>query len=164
MPDFKCYPITNPNASFLYCPSYAAAILFATLFGLTVVSHTAQAILHKKPFAVVVTMGAAWECAGYIFRILSIQNQLATGVDTAQILLILLAPLWINAFVYMVLGRMVHFHLTNDRVYGIKARRITLIFVLFDITSFVVQAIGGVMTTPSSSASTQMLGLHIYMG
>jgi hypothetical protein len=152
MPNFKCYPISNPNAQWNYCPSYSAAILFICLFGLTTLTHILQAILHKKPFAWVVIMGGAWETSGYIFRTLSVEHQLNTAFATAQQLLILLAPLWINAFVYMVLGRMVHFFLTDDKVWGLKAKRITLIFVLCDIS------------TTSNPPSTQRAGLHVYMG
>lgn len=164
MPHFKCYPISNPDSNWNYCPSYSAAILFACLFGLTTSVHLIQAVVYKKPFAWVLIMGGAWELGGYIFRTLSVEHQLNSAFATAQQLLILLAPLWINAFVYMNLGRMTHFFLTDDKVFGLKAKRVTLIFVLCDITSFVVQAVGGVMTTPSESPSAQKLGLHIYMG
>jgi len=109
-------------------------------------------------------MGAAWECAGYVFRILSVLHELNGTFATVQLLLILLAPLWINAFIYMVLGRAIHFFLEDDRVFGIRARRITLMFVLFDIAAFLVQATGGAMTSNSEPVSTQQLGLHIYMG
>lgn len=164
MPHFKCYPITDPNSNWNYCPSFPAAVLFCVLFGITIVVHIAQATIYRKPFALVLCMGAAWECAGYVFRILSVLNELNSAFATAQLLLILLAPLWINAFIYMVLGRAIHFFLDDDRVFGIKARRITFMFVLFDIAAFLVQATGGAMTSNSEPASTQRLGLHIYMG
>jgi hypothetical protein len=163
MPSFKCYPITDPNSQWNYCPSYGAAILFICLFGLTTLTHILQAILHKKPFAWVLIMGGAWETAGYIFRTFSVEHQLNTAYAIAQQLLILLAPLWINAFVYMVLGRMVHFFLTDDKAFGLKAKRITLIFVLCDISTFLVQGAGGSMTTSTNPPSTQRTGLHVYM-
>jgi signal transduction histidine kinase len=164
MPQFKCYPITDPNANWNYCPSFPAAILFCVLFGMITIVHMTQASIYKKPFALVICMGAAWECGGYVFRILSVMHELNSAFATAQFLLILLAPLWINAFTYMVLGRAIHFFLDDDRVFGIRARRITLMFVLFDIAAFLVQATGGAMTSNSEPASTQRLGLHIYMG
>ena len=164
MPGIKCYPRTDPNAQWNYCPSYGLAIAFACFFGFTTVAHILQAVLHKKGYAWVLIMGAVWETAGYIFRSLSTLHQLNEAFATAQQLLILLAPLWINAFVYMTLGRMIHFFIPDDKTFGIKAKRITLSFVLCDVSAFVVQATGGVMTTPSSSPSTQQLGLHIYMG
>lgn len=164
MPSFKCYPITDPNSQWNYCPSFGAAILFICLYGLATVTHILQAVLHKKSFAWVLIMGGAWETAGYIFRTLSVEHQLSTTYATAQQLLILLAPLWINAFAYMVLGRMVHFFLTNDQVFHLKAKRITLIFVLCDISTFLVQAAGGSMTTSTNPPATQQAGLHVYMG
>jgi signal transduction histidine kinase len=164
MPHYKCYPVTDPNGNWNYCPSFSAAVLFAVLFGLITIVHVAQTAIYRKPFALVICMGAAWELAGYVFRILSVLHELQSGLATAQLLLILLAPLWINAFIYMVLGRAIHFFLDDDRVFGLRARRITLLFVLFDIAAFLVQATGGSMTSNSEPASTQKLGLHIYMG
>lgn len=164
MSNFKCYPVSDPNSNWDYCPSFGAAILFCVLFGITTAIHITQTTLYKKPFALIVCMGAAWECGGYIFRTLSVVHQLNSTFALVQLLLILLAPLWINAFVYMVLGRAIHFFLDDDRVLRIRARHITLMFVLFDIAAFLVQATGGAMTSSSEPLSTQKLGLHIYMG
>ena len=164
MPHFKCYPISDPNSQWEYCPNYGAAISFCVFFGITAVAHILQAIILRKPFAAVIVMGAAWETAGYGFRIMSVRQEENSTYSDAQSLLILLAPLWINAFIYMILGRMVHFYLDRDRIFGIRARRITLMFVLFDIASFIVQAIGGVMAQPSQSISVQHTGLHVYIG
>ncbi len=44
-----------------------------------------------------------------------------------------LAPLLTNAFVYMVMGRMVYNFTSNAKLFGIKAWRFTLCFVLLDI-------------------------------
>lgn len=85
-------------------------------------------------------------------------------IYVGQFLLILLAPLWINAFVYMVLGRMIHFFLDDDKVFGMRARRITLIFVLFDIIAFIVQCAGGATTSGQRSQSVLDTGLGIYCG
>lgn len=48
-------------------------------------------------------MAAIWETRGYALRILSVRDQLNEPYFTIQQLLIILAPLWINAFVYIVL-------------------------------------------------------------
>ena len=164
MPNFKCYPLTDPNSLWTYCPSYGAAILFICLFGLATLTHLVLAKYYRKPFAWVIIMGGCWETAGYIFRTLAVENQLSEAFQSAQLLLILLAPLWINAFVYMTFGRMVHFYLQSDKVFFLKAKRITLIFVLFDISAFLVQAAGGSMISSSEPVNIQRLGLHVYMG
>ncbi|KAK7932846.1 hypothetical protein LTR80_011637 [Exophiala xenobiotica] len=125
MVSIQCRAGTGSDDICDYCPSFAAAIIFAVLFGITSSAHVIQAFIYRKPFAAVLIMGALWEFDGYVARILSIKSELSSGVFTAQLLLILLAPLWINAYVYMLLGRMIHIFLKSDRVYGIKARLIT---------------------------------------
>jgi hypothetical protein len=48
-------------------------------------------------------------------------------------------------------------------VFGIRARRITLLFVLGDILSFLVQITGAMMCGTEMSAQTQKLGTKVYM-
>jgi hypothetical protein len=165
MPSFRCYPINDPNSLWLYCPSYGAAIAFSVLYGLATLIHTAQAFHHRKPFAWVLIMGALWETTGYICRTLSVTQQLNESFYTLQQIFIILAPLWINAFVYMCIGRMVHCFLPvrEDKVFGIRARRITLLFVLGDIFSFLIQITGAMMCGPDMSAQMQKLGTKVYM-
>lgn len=160
-----CYAEDDSKRLYDYCPSFAATVLFAILFGAVTITHIVQAFRYRKPFTWVLIMAGGWELGGYIARTLSVMDQLNSGIFTAQFLLILLAPLWINAFVYMVLGRMIHFFLEDDRIFGIRARRITLMFVLFDIAAFVVQLTGGMMASGDDySAQTIQNGLHIYTG
>jgi RTA1 like protein len=164
MPSYTCYDPKDPNSLYSYCPSFGAAVAFSCFFGLVTIAHTIQATIHKKPFSWVLIMGCLWECAGYIFRTLGVTDQKQSGYATAQFLLILLAPLWINAFVYMLLGRMVQFFLDDRRIYGIKAKHFTWIFVSLDILSFLVQLTGGSMASGTNPPDTVRTGLHIYMG
>ncbi|KAK6373596.1 hypothetical protein LTS17_008088 [Exophiala oligosperma] len=163
MPSITCHAGTGDNFYFAYCPSLAAAVIFAVLFGITTTTHIAQAIRYRKAFATVLIMGAAWETGGYVVRTLAVYHQLNETLYTVQQLLVLLAPLWINAYIYMLLGRMIHFFLRSDSVFKVPARSITRMFVIFDITAFFIQAIGGVMAGPDASAHVQRLGMNIYM-
>jgi RTA1 like protein len=163
MPNFKCYLPPDPDALYLYCPSFGAAVTFSCLFGLVTIAHIIQAVLYKKPFTWVLIMGSLWEFGGYVSRSLSVADQKNVAIGTTQSLLILLSPLWINAFVYMLLGRMVQFFLDDRRVYRIKAKNFTWIFVSLDIATFVVQAIGG-LEANSKDVATAKTGLHVYMG
>ena len=45
-----------------------------------------------------------------------------------------IAPLLTNAFAYMVMGRMVYNFTTQAKIFGVKAWRFTLYFVLLDAT------------------------------
>ncbi|KAL9112962.1 MAG: hypothetical protein Q9227_002827 [Pyrenula ochraceoflavens] len=157
------------DALWQYCPSLAPSLVFAFLFAASAIIHLIQAVLHKKPFSWVIIMGALWEMVGYGFRSASVLDQTDKTRFTYQSIFILLAPLWVNAFAYMSLGRMVHMFLgpneIDRHVLKVPAQKFTLIFVTLDIVAFVVQGIGGVMASnQSNSESTIMLGFHIYEG
>lgn len=96
--------------------------------------HTIQAVLYRKGFCWVIIMGAAWECIGFIMRTYSTINQLESNTASAGQLLILLAPLWINAGVYMIFGRTVWYYLPEKKIGGIKAISLGRLFVWLDIT------------------------------
>lgn len=70
--------------------------------------------------------------------IMASQHRASVPVDSTSFMFILLAPLWINAFVYMILGRLVNMFLVDKRLVRVKASRIGVVFVLADIR-FVVQ-------------------------
>ncbi|KAJ7186543.1 RTA1 domain-containing protein [Mycena filopes] len=156
-------PRTNDNYNFLYCPSFPAAVLFTALFALTTVGHLIQAFLYRKRFCWVLVMGGAWETAGLALRILAVLNTTSATFGTPSQLLILLSPLWINAFLYVLMARLVYFLVPEKHVIGISARRLSLCFVLLDITAFLAQAGGGSLID-SDDAKTALLGIHIYMG
>ncbi|KAH1361219.1 hypothetical protein KXW65_005122 [Aspergillus fumigatus] len=153
------------DAILLYVPSFGAAIFFTILFGLTTLCHAVQAFMFKKKYAWVVIMGASWELLAFVFRILQTRHQDNVPYATAHTILYLLAPLWINAFIYMTLGRLIHFFIPERRLGGISAKRYGLIFVWLDILAFIVQLAGASITTQREvPTSTIMLGIHIYMG
>ena len=54
-------------------------------------------------------------------------------LQSPMLTLIVLAPAWIAAFDYMTLGRLINTFLPSKSALGLRARRITLIFVFFDI-------------------------------
>jgi len=78
-------------------------------------------------------MGGIWETASFSIRCISINNQTSEGLYDTHFILFLLAPLWINAFIYMLLGRMVYFFLRDQKLFGIRAQRMALYFVSLDI-------------------------------
>jgi RTA1 like protein len=126
--------IGDPNNSWVYCPSPAASILFATLYGITTTLHIIQATKYHKKICSILIMGGIWETAAYIIRCISIQHPASKGAFDSQFILILLAPLWINAFDYVLLGQMAHFFLLDKKLWGMRAERMGLYFVLLDIS------------------------------
>ncbi|KAJ7194167.1 hypothetical protein B0H12DRAFT_1214528 [Mycena haematopus] len=155
----KCLDPHDSNYNFLYCPSFRAAVLFSALFRLTTVLHFVQAIHYCKRFCWVIVMAGIWETAGLVLRVFSVLNTTSSAFGIPSQLLILLSPLWINAFLYVLMSRLVYFFVPEKHVGGISAPRLSLCFVLLDITCahthlrriFIIN-------------STALLGIHIYMG
>lgn len=105
-----------------------------------------------------------WEIIAFVNRVLLTRHQNDTTFDTLFTLFLLLAPLWVNAFLYMTLGRMVWFFAETRKLARLSAQRFGTLFVLLDVVSFIVQLIGAIpIANSKSSHSTQLMGLHIYM-
>lgn len=156
-------PLGACNAKWPYEPSYAAAISLSTLFGIVTLAHLVLAILHRKPFCWVMIMGCAWELVAFITRSLAALDQQSLPYAYISHLLFLLAPLWINAFVYMTAGRLIYTYHPLKRIGRVKAISIGKYFVWLDILSFLIQAAGGAMLTPGSSEQSQKIGRNVYM-
>lgn len=67
-----------------------------------------------------------------------------------------------NAFCYMVLGRMIHFYVPDHRILKLKAGTFAGCFVILDIVCFVVQLIGGGMAGVGAPPEQMKKGLEIY--
>ncbi|KAL7791535.1 RTA1 like domain-containing protein [Trichoderma ceciliae] len=157
-------PLDACNSNYNAIPEFIPAAVVATLFGVFTLVHIIEAIIFKKGYTWVLIMGGAWETIAFAFHTLGAHNQQNVTFASVWQLLFLLAPLWINAFVYMTFARMVHVFMPDRKVFFIKASDLSKFFVLADVLSFVVQATGGVMVSPGTSASVQKIGLHVYEG
>ncbi|KAH8831940.1 RTA1 like protein-domain-containing protein [Flagelloscypha sp. PMI_526] len=155
--------------------SLPAAQAFSILYGLVALAHLFQAFQYRKRFCWVIIMATAWETASFILRWLSLYDIDPSNFAEYGQILVMLAPLWINAFCYMVLGRVILYFIPEKRIWGVSARRLSLIFVLLDILpnnfirAFGVQATGAVIANNSEKGSQNYdkqlkLGLHIYQG
>lgn len=159
----SCHAVQVPGTYWDFCPSEAASVLFLVLFLLTTVGHAAQAVLYRKPYCWVIVMSAIWQSLTYIFRTLSIQNPSNFSDYAAWFVLILMAPLWTNAFVYMVFGRMIWHYTADKRLWKLEASRFGLVFVGLDIIAFLVQITGAAVAATSLQQGNALKYLHIYM-
>ncbi|EFQ97005.1 hypothetical protein MGYG_00048 [Nannizzia gypsea CBS 118893] len=157
-------PASECNALYLYYPSFGAAIAFSVLFGVVMIAHFIQATFYKAGFVWVVLMGATWECAGFVVRSIGTRDQQSSGIATTAQLFILLSPLWVNAFDYMVLARMIHFYIPSRTIGIFKPAMLAKIFVVLDFGAFIIQLVGGGMAGPGQTPEAAMRGIHIYMG
>lgn len=154
------------NAVWNFSPSFPAAVFFCILFGVTLICHVFEAILfHKLKLSWTVIMGCSWEFTSFVLRAFGAQDQQNTMYNFWSSFLVLLGPLWINAFIYMTLGRMIWLYLQPSAVvFGVRAKNMARIFVGCDILALLIQAVGGSIIQPGESENLVMDGIHIYMG
>jgi hypothetical protein len=126
--------IDDPQNQFTYCPSIGASILFSILFGFTMIYHIYQAAVYHTSFCWVLIMSATWQTAAFIIRCFSIEDPTNVVVNDVTYCLVLLAPLWTNAFCFMVMARLTHMFMPDKRILGIKGSRLGVYFVILDIS------------------------------
>ncbi|OHF00539.1 RTA1 domain-containing protein [Colletotrichum orchidophilum] len=159
-------PIDACNSYYAFDPSFEGNTVFAVLFGLSFVAHIAQAIMYRKRFCWVLCVGASWELTAFILRSLGARDQQRIGYQIGGQLLFLLAPLWINAFAYMLSARLVYFVLPDQKVFRLRATALTKIFVTMDVVCFLVQGAGGSMMSNTEATSDDPIlraGKQVYM-
>jgi RTA1 like protein len=162
MGNSTCLDPNSPDAIWPYCPNEGAAIFFAILFLGTTVANIYFAAKYRLSFCWVLIMGAIWELVGFGMRAAATQYQQSMALYTPMLLLVLLAPLWINAFVYMLFARIVYYFDESQKVAFIPATRLGVLFICLDIVTFFIQAIGASMLS-STDASSINLGKTLYM-
>jgi len=159
-----CLDVTAHDTQWNFCPNIGAAYFFTILFALTTIGHIVQAILHKKAYCWVIIVSGLAQTICYIFRVISIKNPTNFGSYAAWFILILIAPLFTNAFVYMVMGRMVWNYISTAKIFKITAWRFGTFFVVLDVFALIVQIYGAASASGNNESTSDVLkGLHIYM-
>lgn len=162
----SCDAVTETGSLWKFCPSTGAAYLFICLFGIVGIVHLAQAIVHRKFYSTVIIVSALLQFATYILRIISINNPSSVNAYAGWFVLILVAPIWTNAYVYMVFGRMVYNFLPSQRLWKTKPWMFGMYFVALDVIAFIIQVIGASRASGGgqSDGDSSQTGLYIYMG
>jgi hypothetical protein len=165
------------------CPNLDAAYLYTVFFGLTTLAHIVQMFLHRKWFSWVIVASGVLQTGAYVLRTFSVRYvtnsnfyvsghqvqwlnvRLLTFLQTDWFVLLMVAPVWTNAFAYQVMGRMVYNFTEKGSVFGVKSWHFGLIFVLLDVFAFIIQ-VGGAVIASSQTNDTKlpMIGIHVYMG
>jgi len=160
-----CKALITPDTNWNFCPASGPNILFLILFILTTMAHLGQAIYYRKPYCWVIVTSGVLQILTYAARQASIQDPANFGAYAAWFVFILIAPLWTNAFAYMVFGRMVWNYKDSHQMWKLKAWHFGLVFVTLDIIAFIVQIGGAVVAVQDDAPIDEVMrGLHIYMG
>ena len=143
---------------YYYEPSMTAAILFTILFGLTTLVHAFQLVRSKTWFMIPFLIGGIFECVGYIGRVLSALENPGPYDKIPYIiqsLLLLIAPPFFAASIYMELGRVVAM-VDGEKKLFIRRTWLTKTFVIGDVVTFLVQATGSSMMASSDPDRVSM--------
>ena len=88
----------------------------------------------KKRLCWPLIMGGLWETGAFVTRALAVVQPASEGLFDTQYALVLISPLWINAFAYVLLGRLVYYYLPARMLLGMRTWAIGAVFVLCDIS------------------------------
>lgn len=100
---------------------------------------------------------------GYSARAAAHYNPTSVIPYSIQSLLILLAPIFFAASVYMYLGRIIH-AVGGEKHCIVPARFLIKIFVIADVVCFLIQVGGGGVLSNAKTASTVKLGENMILG
>ncbi|THC90177.1 hypothetical protein EYZ11_010354 [Aspergillus tanneri] len=141
---------------YYYEPSAPAAVIFLVLFGLSTILHFHQLIQTRTWFMIPFLIGGILETIGYAGRLLSHNEfpNFTKGPYVIQSALILIAPAFFAASIYMTLGRIIAM-LQAEQYSIVRLHWLTKIFVAGDVLSFLMQASGaGIMVKDSTDPNT----------
>ncbi|KAJ6484887.1 RTA1 like protein-domain-containing protein [Mycena sanguinolenta] len=150
-----------------FVPKKLPAYIALVLYGISGLIHWIQflAVPPRRPFMLALTIGMTSMTAGFVIRILfSMAPENAIGKFVAMDLLLLLSPCLFLATDYMLLSRLARSFDKEvvDRCLLIRESRVVKIFVWSDVSTFLLQTIGGSSGaghSPSAAKLGNTLGL-----
>ncbi|KAF5606206.1 sterol regulatory element-binding ECM22 [Fusarium subglutinans] len=128
-----------------YNPSQGPAYAFLGLLGAAGIAHFIMMFPYRSAFPIPMIIGCGMEAAAYWFRSRSHDNLRQTLPCPIQNLLVLVAPPFLAATIYMSLGRITR-ALKAQEASLISLRWITKLFVLVDLICFATQTAGAIMS------------------
>jgi hypothetical protein len=124
-----------------YQPSLAIGITGLTLFTISTIAHIYQTWTSRMWWLVVLALGGITEIIGYVARIYSWYDDTNLNAFLVQTVTLITAPSFFSGALYVVFGQIIYM---IGRQYSILSPKwYTVVFVIADLISLLVQAIGG---------------------
>ncbi|KIW16868.1 hypothetical protein PV08_04058 [Exophiala spinifera] len=167
LPGGKTLQEYETQGRFNYDPSFAASVIFLVLFAIAAAINIFQFFRHRAWFWWVMNFAVLMELVGYIFRTISIKHLFNKSDFIVQTVMILVAPAVMAAALYMSFGRVTLWVVPKEyqtvRHLWVPPRRVTLVFVGFDVLSFFVQVVGGSMVAAASTKDSANRGRDVVL-
>ncbi|EXJ91245.1 hypothetical protein A1O1_04355 [Capronia coronata CBS 617.96] len=146
-----------------YYPNLGANAFFLAFFALCLLLNLGLGIRYKTwTYMVALCLGCLTELIGYVGRLIMRGNPFADSGFITQICCLIIAPAFNSAAIYLTLK---HITLCFGAEFSIlKPRFYTYIFIVADVVSLVLQAIGGALaSTADDDQDQEDLGDHLMM-
>ncbi|KDR83684.1 hypothetical protein GALMADRAFT_219515 [Galerina marginata CBS 339.88] len=143
----------------------ASNTLTAIAFSLVLVVGIIQTWFIKKwgaKWMMSMTIGAYCFALGLSVRFGLHTHPQSKGLYIVEYLFVVLSPCAFIAADYVLLGRLAK-HLKADKHLLVTSRRITIVFVSSDITTFLIQAIGGAMSVSANEPQRALAGSRVFL-
>ncbi|PVF93988.1 RTA1-domain-containing protein [Serendipita vermifera] len=151
------------DSYFPYKPNKAAAILFAVLFGLTLLAHIYQASRKRALYMLVLIIATIMQTYGYAIRYVAIIKDPSMWALIVSMTAIIVAPAFFAAQTYMIVGRMMSY--VGPESTWISHTVITKLFVIIDIACVLTQSAGtSMVSNDNNGRSSIMAGRGILIG
>ncbi|KND88182.1 hypothetical protein TOPH_07220 [Tolypocladium ophioglossoides CBS 100239] len=125
----------------VYSPSFALAVLGSIVYGLLFLALAYLTFVRYRAwYFTVVFVGAAVEVAAYVLRTVSTQDRSDLLAYVMTLSVTVLAPVFVAAGNYLLISYFIGAVLpqSHHRILGIPGKRLTPIFVSFDIIAFMI--------------------------
>ncbi|KAJ4478175.1 RTA1-like protein [Lentinula aciculospora] len=141
------------------------AIAFSSVIRLVLFVAIAQSLCMWKwgaKFMLSMTIGAYTFAFGIGTRFGLHSHPESKGIYIVEYLFVVLSPCAFIAAEYVLLGRLAR-HLRCDKYLLVTSRRITITFISSDITTFLIQAIGGAMSISANDEPLALAGSRVFL-
>ncbi|RHZ46407.1 RTA1 domain-containing protein [Aspergillus thermomutatus] len=133
-------------ANFDYVPNLAGNLLYLALFGTMLVANLGLGIYYRTwGYLVGMIGGLALEVVGYVGRVQLHYNPFPFDPFLEYLICLTIGPAFFSAAIYICLSRIVVVY--GEDISRLKPKTYTIIFVLCDLLSLVLQAAGGAITS-----------------
>ncbi|KAG8834959.1 hypothetical protein FRC17_006262 [Serendipita sp. 399] len=134
--------LPEPRIPYGYVPTEAVCIAFLTLFAVSGLIHTFQAIKYRTWWMIAtLTVGCLGECIGWAGRLWSSRNPTLLDPFLMQITTTIISPSFMSAANFTILGFIIR--TIGQQHSRLSPRWYLIIFISLDLVSLIVQAIGG---------------------
>jgi len=157
-------PDTDPLAHYGYIPTEWICITILVFFSITTIAHIAQAIFIKPRLwwlLPTTAMCGVGEVLGWSGRLWSSRNSLNRSAFLMQIATTIIAPVFLTAAMYTILGLIIE--IIGRKYSRIAPKTYLKIFVSLDVLALIIQAAGGAVASIATTDSATNTGGHVML-